>query len=145
MATKKVEKKEKETKVEAQVLQFAVGRRKRSVAKVRMYEGKGEIIVNDKDIKTFSHSEAELNEFLKPLIMTGTADGYRFTVKVYGGGHSGQMDAVKHGISRCIAKINDDLKVTMRKEGFLTRDPREKERKKIYHLGARKSPQFSKR
>lgn len=145
MATKKVEKKEKETKQEGPILQYAVGRRKRSVAKVRMFEGKGEIIVNNKDVKTLIHSEAELKEFLKPLTMTGMADGYRFTVKVVGGGHSGQIEAIRHGISRCIAKINDDLKVTMRKEGFLTRDSREKERKKVYHVGARKSPQFSKR
>jgi small subunit ribosomal protein S9 len=145
MAIKKTVKKEKEQKEESVILQYAVGRRKRSVAKVRMFEGKGEIIVNDKDIKTLVHSEAELKEFLRPLAMTGMAEGYKFTVKVMGGGHSGQLEAIRHGISRCISKVNDDLKVTMRKEGFLTRDPREKERKKVYHIGARKSPQFSKR
>ncbi len=127
------------------ILAYAVGRRKRAVARVRMYQGSGKILINGKPLEKFVSSESKLRDFLKPLEIAGVREDHDFTVKVVGGGVSGQLDAVKHGIARCIAKINDDLKKTMRHYGFLTRDPREKERKKVYHVGARKSPQYSKR
>jgi small subunit ribosomal protein S9 len=131
--------------VAEKIIQFAVGRRKRSVARVRMYSGNGEIVINGKSVEEYAPSKAKLSEFLKPLEVSGVREGHKFTAKVIGGGISGQLDATKHGIARVIAKINEDLKKTMKQGGFLTRDPREKERKKVYHVRARKSPQFSKR
>jgi small subunit ribosomal protein S9 len=110
-----------------------------------MFEGKGEILVNDKKLSELPVSATQLQEFMKPLVQVGMTEDHYFTAKVVGGGVAGQLDAVQHGIARCIAKINDDMKSAMRKGGFLTRDPREKERKKVYHVRARKSPQFSKR
>jgi small subunit ribosomal protein S9 len=149
--TKKViDKKSSETKKESKligdkIIQYAVGRRKRAVARVRMYSGSGEVIINGKNIEEYTPSKAKLVEFMKPLVASGVADTHSFTVKVVGGGIAGQLEAARHGISRCIAKVNDDLKKTMKQGGFLTRDPREKERKKVYHVRARKSPQYSKR
>lgn len=136
--------KKTEEKVNA-VLQFAVGRRKRAIARVRMYSGKGSITINSKSITDFARSETEAKEFMRPIVAAGMAEDHDFSVKVIGGGSAGQLEAARHGIARSIAKINEDLKKTMRDGGFLTRDPREKERKKIYHVRARKSPQFSKR
>lgn len=141
--TPKTSKSEKPTT--EKIVQYAVGRRKRSVARVRMYEGNGEIIINDKPIEEYAPTKAKLTEVLKPLELSGVREGHKFTVKVVGGGITGQLDATKHGIARVIAKMNEDLKKTMKQGGFLTRDPREKERKKVYHVRARKSPQYSKR
>jgi len=126
-------------------LQFAVGRRKRAVARVRMFRGKGQVLINEKPVEEIISSKADLNDFLKPMVISGVIDTHDFTVKVLGGGSRGRLIAAKHGIARTIAKINDDMKKTMKQGGFLTRDPREKERKKIYHVRARKSPQYSKR
>lgn len=155
-SVKKVAPKAKATKVtakttsevvkpEGKVVQYAVGRRKRSVARVRMYEGNGEIIINGKTIEEYAPSKAVLVEALKPLEVSGVREGHTFTIKVIGGGVVGQLNAAKHGIARCIAKISEDMRKTMKQGGFLTRDPREKERKKVYHVRARKSPQYSKR
>jgi small subunit ribosomal protein S9 len=141
MAVKKEEKKN----TTAPILQYAIGRRKRATARVRMFEGKGEILVNDKPVKELAPTASALKEFMKPLVQAGITEDHYFTAKVVGGGVMGQLEAVQHGISRCIAKVNEDLKKSMRQGGFLTRDPREKERKKVYHVRARKSPQFSKR
>jgi small subunit ribosomal protein S9 len=131
--------------INAEILAYAIGRRKRAVARVRMYPGIGKIIINGKPLEKYVYFESKVREFLKPLEIAGVKENHDFTVKVSGGGASGQLDAIKHGIARCIAKINDDMKKTMRQHGFLTRDPREKERKKVYRVGARKSPQYSKR
>ncbi len=138
-------KKEEKQNKSAEISQFAIGRRKRAVARVRMFNGKGEILINDKPVKEYVSSEAQLKEFMKPLELAGMTDGHYFTAKVIGGGMSGQIEAVRLGIARCVSKVNEDLKKTMKTAGLLTRDPREKERKKVYHLGARKGPQFSKR
>lgn len=132
-------------KPEGKVVQYAVGRRKRAVARVRMYDGNGQIIINEKLIEDYSPSKAVLTETLKPLELSGAREGHTFTIKVVGGGIIGQMEATRHGIARILAKISDDMKNTMKQGGFLTRDPREKERKKVYHVKARKSPQYSKR
>lgn len=138
-------KKEEKNNTSKNILQYAIGRRKRAVAKVRMYEGNEGILVNDHPVQEFATSEFQLKEFMKPLVKAGMTESHAFTAKVIGGGSAGQLEAVKLGIARCIAKVNDDLKSAMRQGGFLTRDPREKERKKVYHVKARKSPQFSKR
>ena len=140
-----MKKKTEEKSNSAEILQYAVGRRKRAVARVRMYAGKGDIIINEKPAKDYVQSESKLKEFMRPLEIAGLSTEYDFSAKVIGGGVSGQVEAVQHGISRCIAKINEDLKKSMSQGGFLKRDPREKERKKVYHMRARKSPQFSKR
>lgn len=139
MATKK------EEKTTESAIQYAVGRRKRAVARVRMYQGEGQSVINNIKLDDFVVSKAQLTEFAKPLVDAGMTDGHYFTAKVVGGGQAGQLGAVQLGLARCIAKVNEDLKKTMRAGGFLTRDPREKERKKVYHVRARKSPQFSKR
>lgn len=138
-------KKEKSKKVTVEALQYAVGRRKRSIARVRMVAGKGEITINGKPAKAYTGSEAQLKEFLKPLVVAGMTDTHDFVATVIGGGVTGQLGAVQLGVARCIAKINDDLKKSMRQNSLITRDPREKERKKVYRIGARKAPQFSKR
>lgn len=127
------------------IIQFAVGRRKRARARVRMYKGTGRVIVNGKDIKDYSFTDEQIKEALRPIVDASLGNEYDFTIKVVGGGKTGWIGAIRHGIARCIAKINNDLKKLMRKKGYLTRDPREKERKKIYKRGARRSPQFSKR
>ncbi len=138
-------KKDEKKNTTAASLQVAVGRRKRAVARVRMYSGKGDIIINEKTLKDLPISASQLKEFMKPLVQVGMTDDHYFTAKVVGGGITGQIEAVRHGIARCVSKVNEDLHSAMRQGGFLTRDPREKERKKVYHLRARKSPQFSKR
>jgi small subunit ribosomal protein S9 len=140
-----MKKKTEEKSNNVETLQYAVGRRKRAVARVRMYSGNGSIVINQKPAKDYVQSEAKLKEFMKPLEVSGLVTDYDFSAKVIGGGVAGQVEAVQHGIARCIAKINEDLKKSMSQGGFLKRDPREKERKKVYHLRARKSPQFSKR
>ncbi len=128
-----------------EVLQFAIGRRKRAVAKVRMYSGKGTSMINGKNVEEYVPSKSHLTEFMKPMAVAGMSDDHYFTAKVVGGGIAGQLEAVRMGVARCIAKVNEDMKSSMRKNGLLTRDSREKERKKVYHVRARKSPQFSKR
>lgn len=127
------------------ILAFSVGRRKRSVARVRMYRGSGKIFFNGKLLEEVGFTKPQLIEFNKPIILSNFNNDYDFSIKAVGGGVTGQLMAARLGVARCIAKVNDDLRKLMRKNGFLTRDPREKERKKIYHVGARKSPQFSKR
>lgn len=138
-------KKEEKQKNTGEILQYAIGRRKRAVARVRMYSGEGTSTINGKKLSEYTISDTQLKEFLQPLTLAGMTEGYYFTAKVIGGGSSSQIGAVQLGVARCIAKVNEDLKSSMRKGGFLTRDPREKERKKVYHIGARKGPQFSKR
>jgi small subunit ribosomal protein S9 len=145
MARTKEGKENKESQKVAEILQFAVGRRKRAVARVRMYAGSGDILINGKKLNEYLTTETQIKEFMMPLNLAGMTEGHYFTAKVIGGGPSGQMEAVRLGIAKCISKVNEDLKKAMRQNGLLTRDPREKERKKIYHVGARKSPQFSKR
>jgi len=135
----------KEEKTTEKALQVAVGRRKRAIARVRMFAGKGEILINGTAVEKLVASKAQLIQFMTPITQVGMNEDHYFTAKVLGGGSTGQLEAVKLAIARCISKVNDDMKKTMRDSGFLTRDPREKERKKVYHVRARKSPQFSKR
>lgn len=123
----------------------ATGRRKESVAQVRLYGGKGKIIVNNKTSLEYFNSDILLENLLAPLKLTGTVNKFDISVVVKGGGKSGQSEAIRHGISRALLKFNKDLRPTLKKEGFLTRDPREKERKKYGLKRARKAPQYSKR
>lgn len=125
----------------------AVGRRKSAVARVRLYpKGKGKIQINDKDFKQY-FSYFELNQKITaPLKVVGKMQDFDFTIKVKGGGQLGQAQAVCHGIARALVKFNqDDYKKILRANGFLTRDPRVKERKKPGLKKARRAPQWSKR
>lgn len=123
----------------------ATGRRKRSIATVVLTQGDGKIIVNDKNLETYFPRETLRMLIRQPLQLTGMTDKYNIKAKVIGGGMSGQAGALRLGISRALVKVDSDLKTRLKKEGFLTRDPREVERKKYGQKGARKRFQFSKR
>lgn len=123
----------------------AVGRRKEAVARVSLSEGSGKIVVNGKDFAQYFPTFALQKNVQAPLVLTDMAAGFDVSVKVIGGGVRGQADAVRHGISRALLSLNPDLRKTLRAEGFLTRDPRVKERKKPGLKRARRAPQFSKR
>lgn len=124
---------------------FAVGRRKRSIARIRMYLGEGENSINGKPAIEYCQTLDEKKKLAQPLIASGLNEKYHYSAKVIGGGIAGQIGAVTHGVARCIAKMSEGLHSTMAQNGLLSRDPREKERKKYYHVRARKMPQFSKR
>lgn len=123
----------------------ATGRRKSSIARVIMKEGKGGITVNSKPADTYFPRETLRMIIRQPLELTGMSDKFDIKANVHGGGLSGQAGALRLGISRALVQINSDLRGKLKKEGFLTRDPREKERKKYGLAGARKRFQFSKR
>lgn len=123
----------------------ATGRRKTSVARVTLGPGSGEIIINGKPADTYFPRETLRMVIRQPIDLAGITGKYDVRAKVAGGGLSGQAGAVRHGIARAIVDMNSDLRVRLKKEGFLTRDPREKERKKYGQKGARKRFQFSKR
>jgi len=123
----------------------ATGRRKTSVARVTLVPGSGEITINDKPADIYFPRETLRMVIRQPIDLAGITGKYDIRVKVAGGGLSGQAGAVRHGIARAIVDMNSDLRVRLKKEGFLTRDPREKERKKYGQKGARKRFQFSKR
>ncbi|MEK7648365.1 MAG: 30S ribosomal protein S9 [Patescibacteria group bacterium] len=123
----------------------AVGRRKEAIARVRITEGTGQFVVNQKPVELYFPSFVMLQTVQAPLIQTNTKDSLDISVKVLGGGFRGQADAVRHGIARALLLMNEDFRKTLRSLGFLTRDPRIKERKKPGLKRARRAPQFSKR
>ncbi len=123
----------------------ATGRRKRSVARVILTPGTGKIIVNGKSVEEYFPRETLRMILMQPLQLAGVVGKYDAIVNVDGGGLSGQAGAVRHGIARALVSLNPDLKPKLKKEGFLTRDPREVERKKYGQPKARKRFQFSKR
>ncbi|MCX8030737.1 MAG: 30S ribosomal protein S9 [Thermodesulfovibrionales bacterium] len=123
----------------------ATGRRKRAIAQVVLSKGEGKIIVNGKDLESYFPRETLRMIIKQPLQVTGMIDKFDIKAKVIGGGISGQAGALRHGISRALLKFDNDLRPKLKKEGFLTRDPREVERKKYGQKGARKRFQFSKR
>lgn len=122
-----------------------IGRRKRSTAIVRLYEGKGPLLVNDKSIEEYFYGEKEALTYLAPFKATMQMNRFNGTVKVIGGGKVGQLGAVALGMARALLVYNPDLRSTLRKKGLLTRDPREKERKKYNLHKARRAHQYSKR
>jgi len=123
-----------------------VGRRKRARARGRIYPGgEGKIIVNDKPVEEYFRRIDTLQNLMKPLEVTGTTNRFDVTVRVYGGGVSGQADAVKMGLARALVKYDEEMRPVLRKTGFLTRDAREKERKKPGLKRARKAPTYTKR
>ena len=124
---------------------YGTGRRKKSVARVRVYAGTGKIIINDREIDDYFGLETLKLIVRQPLALTGTADKFDIVCRVNGGGVTGQAGAIRHGLSRALLEYDANLRPTLKKAGFLTRDPRMKERKKYGLKGARRAPQFSKR
>jgi small subunit ribosomal protein S9 len=124
---------------------YATGRRKNSTAKVRLIPGEGKIVVNQKDFKEYFNREALTTMIVEPLKLTNTDSAYDVVAQLLGGGITGQAGALRHGISRALLEINEEYRDILKREGFLTRDSRMKERKKYGLKKARKRPQFSKR
>ena len=124
---------------------YGTGRRKSSVERVRVYSGSGKITVNGRDIDDYFGLETLKLIVRQPLTLTGTTDKFDIVVNVVGGGVSGQAGAIRHGLSRALLQYDENLRPSLKKAGFLTRDPRMKERKKYGLKAARRAPQFSKR
>ena len=124
---------------------YGTGRRKKSVARVRLVPGTGVITINNRDIDDYFGLETLKAILRQPLVATGTLGKFDIVTKVVGGGFTGQAGAVRHGLSRALVKVDEEFKPILKKAGFLTRDPRMKERKKYGLKGARRAPQFSKR
>ena len=125
---------------------YGTGRRKSSVARVRVYEnGTGSIIINGRDIDDYFGLETLKLIVRQPLVTTGTVGKVDIEATVHGGGVSGQAGAIRHGISRALLLVDENYRASLKAAGFLTRDPRMKERKKYGLKAARRAPQFSKR
>lgn len=124
---------------------YGTGRRKSSVARVRVYNGTGKITINDRDIDDYFGLETLKLIVRQPLALTETAEKFDIVCRVAGGGVTGQAGAIRHGIARALLQYDAELRTTLKKAGFLTRDPRMKERKKYGLKAARRAPQFSKR
>ena len=129
----------------AQVQYYGTGRRKSSVARVRLVPGSGKITINDRTFADYIPSAAVRLDVLQPLNMTNTQTSYDVLVNVCGGGIVGQAGAIRHGISRALLEVNPEFRAVLKKAGMLMRDPRAKERKNYGLKGARRAPQFSKR
>ena len=130
---------------EAKPYFYGTGRRKSSVARVRLYAGTGKVTVNDRDIDDYFGLDTLKLIVRQPLALTETTEKFDVICKVQGGGVTGQAGAIRHGLSRALLQYDETLRGTLKKAGFLTRDPRMKERKKYGLKGARRAPQFSKR
>ena len=124
---------------------YGTGRRKHSVARVRLYAGTGNITINGRDIDEYFGLETLKLIVRQPLALTNTMSSFDIVCTVAGGGITGQAGAIRHGISRALLQSSDEIRPILKKAGFLTRDPRMKERKKYGLKGARRAPQFSKR
>ena len=129
----------------ALVQYMATGRRKSSVARVRLVPGTGKIMINDRNFVEYIPSAATRLDVLQPLSLTGTTTQYDIIVNVFGGGISGQAGAIRHGITRALIEVSSDFRSVLKKAGLVTRDPRAKERKKYGLKKTRRAPQFSKR
>ena len=129
----------------AKVYFYGTGRRKKSVARVRLVPGNGQISINDRTIDDYFGLETLKVIVKQPMVLTDTAAKFDVLCKVVGGGFTGQAGAIRHGISRALLKADEELRAALKKAGFLTRDPRMKERKKYGLKKARRAPQFSKR
>jgi small subunit ribosomal protein S9 len=124
---------------------YGTGRRKSSVARVRLVKGTGKVTINGRDIDDYFGLETLKLIVRQPLALTGNVENFDVICTVAGGGVTGQAGAIRHGISRALLIFNPELRPVLKKEGFLTRDPRMKERKKYGLKAARRAPQFSKR
>ena len=124
---------------------YGTSRRKSSVARVYLVPGTGKITINKKDMDDYLPLDTLKTIVRQPLVATGTLEKYDVLVNVNGGGYTGQAGAIRHGISRALLEVDADFRPVLKAEGFLTRDPRMKERKKYGLKKARRAPQFSKR
>ena len=124
---------------------YGTGRRKKSIARVYVVPGTGKITINKRDIDNYFGLETLKVIVRQPLAATETADKFDVLVNVHGGGTTGQAGAIRHGLSRALLQVDNDYRPILKKAGFLTRDPRMKERKKYGLKAARRAPQFSKR
>ncbi len=124
---------------------YGTGRRKKSVARVRVYAGTGKITINGRDIDDYFGLETLKLVVRQPLALTGLTEKFDIVCTVAGGGVTGQAGAIRHGLSRALLQYDENLRSQLKKAGFLTRDPRMNERKKYGLKGARRAPQFSKR
>ena len=124
---------------------YGTGRRKSSVARVYLVPGTGKITINKRDIDEYFGLDTLKVIVRQPLVATETSDKFDVLVNVKGGGYTGQAGAIRHGISRALLTVDGDYRPVLKKAGFLTRDPRMKERKKYGRKAARRAPQFSKR
>ena len=124
---------------------YGTGRRKKSIARVYVVPGKGDITINKRSIDEYFGLETLKVIVRQPLTATETADKYDVLVNVKGGGYTGQAGAIRHGIARALLQVDNEFRPTLKKAGYLTRDPRMKERKKYGLKAARRAPQFSKR
>jgi small subunit ribosomal protein S9 len=129
----------------AQVQYYGTGRRKEAVARVRLIPGQGNITINDRSLDDYFGYDTLKVIVKQPLVLTETIDKFDVIAKVEGGGFTGQAGAIRHGIARALLKADGELRPVLKKAGFLTRDPRMKERRKYGLKKARKAPQFSKR
>ena len=123
----------------------AVGRRKRAVARVRLYPGDGQVVINDKGLEEFFGRPQDWLDVMAPLKVTENVEQFNLSVLVKGGGVTGQAQAIRHGVARALLRFDPNLRTSLKKAGHLTRDPREKERKKPGLKRARKAPQYTKR
>jgi small subunit ribosomal protein S9 len=125
---------------------YGTGRRKTSIARVRLLAGEGEIVVNGRSLEEHFGNAVDLTDIVLPFRVTGTEGRYNAMVKVEGGGHQGQAGAIRHGIARALLQSDPEgARVPLKQAGLLTRDPRMKERKKYGLKRARKAPQYTKR
>ena len=122
-----------------------LGRRKSSIAKVRLLSGSGKILINKKSPNEYFPNELVIQDMMQPLTVTETTKSYDVQVSVYGGGFTGQAGAIRLGIARALIQVNNDFKKILRQYGLVTHDSRCKERKKFGLYGARRAPQFTKR
>ena len=129
----------------ASVKYYGTGRRKKSIARVYLTPGTGKIIINKRDIDEYFGLETLKVVVRQPLVATETLEKFDVLVNVHGGGFTGQAGAIRHGIARALLKADAEFRPTLKKAGYLTRDPRMKERKKYGLKAARRAPQFSKR
>ena len=132
-------------KKKTNVTYIGTGRRKSSVARVFMTPGTGKIMIGEKTLEEYLPQEILRMVVKSPLVETGTEGQYDILINVYGGGLTGQAGAMRHGIARALLEVGEDFRPILKKAGFLTRDPRAKERKKYGLRGARRRPQYSKR
>lgn len=124
---------------------YGTGRRKKSVARVYLTIGKGDIIINKRSLDDYVGLDTLKKIINQPFVATNTVGKYDVLVNVFGGGTTGQAGAIRHGIARALLNVDKEFRKPLKKEGYLTRDPRMKERKKYGLKSARKAPQFSKR
>ena len=131
--------------MEQEITYYATGRRKTAIARTWIKPGSGEIVINNRPVKEYFPIETIRTDMIQPFKITNTFGSYDVKATVVGGGIVGQADAVRHGITRALVAVNPDFRITLKRAGFIKRDPRVKERKKYGQKGARARFQFSKR